>query len=393
MAGEEQSGKNWQRNVLPVMSSGYHIREISSKRDVSRFVRFPERLYRGSDLWVPPLRSSEKKSLLSSAPAKYCKLKMWIVEDSRGTILGRIAGMINPRYNELYSLNRARFGWFDTINDSEVSSLLFREAEQWAVSEGMSEIHGPLYFNTLGKQGMLVEGFENRPVFNCLYNYPYYKDLVEAAGYTKELDYLEYKIPMVYDVPERIKRVSESVKNRMGLHEGSIDDLKKNPSSVRKFFEAYNDSFEGNVRNFVPFTEEEMDEEAASIIPFVSDRYSTVIMDTEDNPVAFGIAIPDLSDAFKKAHGSLFPFGWFHLLRALRGGDTVDLMINGAVPQWQGRGLSSLIHVSMIGKFRSEGVSYGLSNPQIETGEAVRVWDKYPHTLYMRRRCYIKSLI
>lgn len=375
------------------MSSGFRIREISSKRDISRFVRFPERLYRESSQWVPPLRSSEKRSLLSSAPSRYCKLKMWVVEDRKGIIQGRIAGMINPRYNDLYSTKRARFGWFDSINDPEVSSILLEAAEQWAASEGMTEIHGPLYFNTLGRQGMLVEGFDNRPVFNCLYNYPYYKDLVEAAGYRKELDWLEYKIPMVYDVPERIGRVSSSLMGRYGLHEGSIDTLKKNPSMVRKFFKAYSDSFEGNVRNFIPFTEEEMDEEAASIIPFVSDRFSTVIMDKDDNPVAFGITIPDLSEAFQKARGSLFPFGWFYLLKALKGGETVDLMINGAVPAWQGKGLSSLYHISLIEKFRKAGVLYGLSNPQIETGEAVRVWEKYPHTLYMRRRCYIKTII
>lgn len=375
------------------MSSEFSIREISSKRDISRFVRFPEKLYRDSSEWVPPLRSSEKKSLISSAPAKYCKLKMWVVEDSKGHIQGRIAGMINPRYNELYAVKRARFGWFDSVNNQEVSSLLLGAAEEWAASEGMTEIHGPLYYNTLGRQGMLVEGFENRPVFNCLYNYPYYKDLIEAAGYGKEFDWLEYKMPIVHEVPERVKRVSDSLRGRFGLHEGSIDSLKKDSSMVRKFFKAYSDSFEGNVRNFIPFTEEEMDEEAASIIPFVSDRFSTVIMDKDDNPVAFGIAIPDLSEAFQKARGSLFPFGWFHLLRAMRGGETVDLMINGAVPQWQGKGVSSLYHVSMIEKLRSEGVRYALSNPQIETGEAIRVWEKYPHTLYMRRRCYIKSII
>lgn len=393
MADLGQNGRNLPRSVSLVMSSGYFIREINSKRDVSRFVRFPERLYQDSSEWVPPLRSSEKRSLLSSAPSRYCKLKMWVVEDSKGAIQGRIAGMINPRYNDLYSTKRARFGWFDAINNQEVSSLLFGAAEEWAASEGMTEIHGPLYFNTLGRQGMLVEGFDNRPVFNCLYNYPYYKDLVEAEGYSKELDWLEYRIPMVYDIPDRINKVSGSIMDRYGLHEGSIDSLKKNASMVRRFFKAYNDSFEGKVQNFIPFTEEEMDEEAASIIPFVSDRFSTVIMDSEDNPVAFGIAIPDLSEAFQKARGSLFPFGWFHLLMALRGGKTVDLMINGAVPEWQGRGLSSLYHVSMIEKFRKAGVRYGLSNPQIETGNAVRVWENYPHTLYMRRRCYIKTLI
>ena len=154
----------------------YTIREISSKRDIRKFIKFPDRLYRDCPQYVPALHGDQMKSLTSCATLAYCKRKLWMVYDEKGEIVGRISGMINPRYNELYSKKRARFGWFDTIEDIEVARLLLSTAEEWAREEGMTEIHGPLYYNTMGKQGMVVEGFENLPVFNTLYNYSYYKD-------------------------------------------------------------------------------------------------------------------------------------------------------------------------------------------------------------------------
>ena len=159
--------------------SKYTIREISSKRDIRKFIKFPDRLYRDCPQYVPALHGDQMKSLTSCATLAYCKRKLWMVYDEKGEIVGRISGMINPRYNEFYSKKRARFGWFDTIDDIEVAKLLLSTAEAWAREEGMTEIHGPLYYNTMGKQGMLVEGFENIPVFNCLYNFSYYKDFVE----------------------------------------------------------------------------------------------------------------------------------------------------------------------------------------------------------------------
>ena len=195
------------------------------------------------------------------------------------------------------------------------------------------------------------------------------------------------------DIPEKMTRMAGLLMERYRLHEGDIDLLKKDKNMVRKFFEAYNESFAGSVYNFVPFTPGEIQEEAANFIPYISNRTSVIIMDEHDDLAAFGITIPDISKALQKARGRLFPTGWFHLLKALHRYEYMDLMINGAVPKWQNTGISAILHSKMSERYRAVGAGWGLSNPQIENNSAVNVWAKYgDNELYMRRRCYIKTL-
>lgn len=370
----------------------YKIIEAADRRDIRRFVRFPDDLYRNCGQYVPPLHKDQINSLTKVSTLSYCKKKMWLALDGK-KIVGRICAMVNPRYNELYGKKRARFGWFDTVNDIEVARLLLETAEDWARQQGMTEIHGPLYYNTLGKQGMLVEGFDHLPVFNTLYNFSYYPDFVERLGYRKECDWLEYRMAASQDVPERIRMGSDRLTERYRLHECDIDVLKKDKAQIRKFFRAYNESFAGNVQNFIPFTDEEIEEEAAAFIPFLSNRTSVVLMDENNELAAFGITIPDLSGAFRKAKGKLFPTGWLHLLRALRNYETMDLMLTGAVPKWQNTGISAVVHCRMSERYKALGCKWAIANPQIETNIAVNVWAKYGVSeLYNRRRCYIKEI-
>ena len=350
----------------------YKVVEVTSRRDLKRFIRFPDQLYRNCPQYVPALHGDQIRSLTRISTLKYCTRKMWMVLDGR-KVVGRICGMINPRYNELYGKKRARFGWFDTINDLEVARLLLGTAEDWAREQGMTEIHGPLYYNTLGKQGMLVEGFENIPPFNCLYNYPYYNDLVRKLGYAKECDWLQYKMPADHGTTDKMERMAGLLKQRYNLHEGSIDELKKDPEQVRGFFKVYNESFAKTVYNFIPFTDEEIEEEARSVMPYLSDKASSIILDENDELVAFGITFPSIS-------------------KALRNNDTVDLMLNGAVPAWQNKGVSAIYHQSMSVKYKATGVRWAIANPQIESNGAVNVWAKYESELYMRRRCYVKNI-
>ncbi|MCR5004065.1 MAG: hypothetical protein K5984_06820, partial [Bacteroidales bacterium] len=173
--------------------SEYKVVEVTTRGDLDKFIQFPDDLYKDCPQYVPALHIDQRNSLTKVSSLKYCKRKMWLVFDGK-KVVGRICGMINPRYNERYNTKRARFGWFDMIEDFEVAKLLIETAEAWAKSEGMNEIHGPLYYNTLGKQGMLIEGFENIPPFNCIYNFPYYKDFVERLGFEKECDWIQYKM-------------------------------------------------------------------------------------------------------------------------------------------------------------------------------------------------------
>lgn len=369
----------------------YKIVEVKTKRDLKKFITFPDKLYKGCPQYVPALHSDQVKSLTKAAPLKYCTRVMWLAMDGK-KVVGRICGMINPRYNERYGKKRARFGWFDLINDIEVARLLLGTAENWAREQGMNEIHGPLYYNTLGKQGMLVEGFENLAPFNCIYNYPYYNDLVTALGYEKECDWLQYKMKADQGVPDKMAAIADRLKDRYRLTVGDIDVLKHDKALVREFFRIYNDSFADHVYNFIPFTDEEIEEEAAQTIGFLDKRLCCFLLDENREIAAFGISFPSISRALQKAKGSLFPFGWIHFLRAMKKFDTIDLMLNGAAPKWQNTGVSSVYHTIMARKYQEAEVKWAIANPQLETNLAVNVWDRYEHELYMRRRCYVKSI-
>ena len=369
----------------------YKVVEVQSKRDLNRFVKFPDELYKDCPQYVPALHSDQIKSLTRVSSLSYCVRKMWMVLDG-DKVVGRICGIVNPRYNERYNTRRARFGWFDTINDIEVARLLINTAEAWAREKGMNEIHGPLYYNTLGKQGMLIEGFENIPPFNCIYNFPYYRELIEKLGFVKECDWVQYKLRAQQGVPEKARRVAKLVKEKYNLKIGSLDKLKKDPKKVKYFFDVYNESFASSVYNFIPFTDEEIWEEARTSMPFISDKASCVLFDEDDKLVAFGISFPTISPALQKARGKMFPFGWIHFLKALNDYRTVDLMINGATPEWQNKGISAVYYDVMAGKAAKTKMEWAITNPQIETNSAVNLWNSYEHELFMRRRCYIKSI-
>ena len=370
----------------------YNVREVISRRDLMRFIRFPESLYKGCAQYVPPLHKGQEHELMHAAPLRYCERKMWLAENEAGDVVGRICAVINPRYNEKYGTRRVRFGWFDLIDDIEAAKALFDAAESWARSKGMDEIHGPLYYNTLGRQGMLVEGFDKLAPFSCLYNHSYYVDLMEKLGFEKECDWIQYMMPADQGVDERLKAISERIMEKNRLHVADFDALKKDRNMVRKFFKTYNECYDGTVYNFIPFTEEEIEEEIDQIMGQLDSRLCCVVMDEDDEVAAFGIAIPCLSRAMQKAKGSLFPFGWYHVLKAKNDFTHLDLMLEGAAPKWQNTGISAVFHGMMARQFKECGARWALANPQIETNTAVNVWGRYEHELWLRRRCWIRKI-
>ena len=372
--------------------SNYRIIEVCNKRDLKRFIRFIDDLYKGCDMYVPPLHKGQERDLMHSPSLEYCTRKMWIVEDEKGKVVGRICAMINPRYNEKYDKKRVRFGWFDLINDVEVARLLIGTAEAWAKENGMEEIHGPLFYNTLGRQGMLIEGFDKLPPFSCLYNYPYYVDLMQQLGFEKECDWIQYMMPADQGVDDRMKAIADRLMQRYKLKVADFDKLKKDKETVKKFFRMYNASFDGMVHNFSPFTDAEIEEECRQIMSQLNSKLCCVLMDEDDEVAAFGISTPCLSRAMQKAKGSLFPFGWYHVFKALRNFERVDLMIEGAAPKWQNTGISSVFHGVMAQQYKEAGCKWALANPQIETNKAVNVWGRYEHQFWLRRRCWIKEI-
>ena len=211
----------------------YRLTEVTDHRDILKFIAFPDELYRGCPQYVPALHSDELFLLTKAATLSYCKRRMWLVHDS-GRVAGRICAVINPRYNELYGTRRVRFGWFDCIEDIEVARMLIAAATDWARKEGMTEIHGPLSYNTLGRNGMLVEGYEYVPPFNCPYNYPYYNDFLTALDFDKECDWVQYRMVANHGVPDKTRRVAKMLQDRENLHFADRRTPRKSAVSLRR---------------------------------------------------------------------------------------------------------------------------------------------------------------
>ena len=367
------------------------VKEITSKSDIKRFVRFPHKLFKGNKQYVPSLDIDEISILTKSPSLEYCKIKLWLATDEDNVVIGRVAGIFNPRSNEFHTEKRVRFGWIDFIENFEVAEALIKCVENWGRELGMEEIHGPLSFNTWGKQGMMIEGFENIPPVNCIYNYPYYPDYLERMGYGKQLDWIQIKIATGAPIDKRIVNINNMLLEKYNLKVLDIKKIKDIDSLVDRFFKSYNGSFR-EIDNFVPMTPAEIRSIGKEYFPKLKPELTSIVLDKDDNIAAFGICFPSLSKAFQKAKGRLFPFGLLHILRAFRKYDTIDFMMIGAAPEWQHKGVTSIFHTYIGAHLNRMGVSVGSTNPQAENNSAFKVWERYNSEPYMKRRCYIKTL-
>ncbi|MFA5440955.1 MAG: hypothetical protein WCY73_05360 [Bacteroidales bacterium] len=369
----------------------FEIREISTRKEVKQFSRFPLKLYKNHPQYVPTLVMDEVRSILDSPSMKYCRRRIWIACDQKGKILGRIVGIINPRANEIYGYKRVRFGWFDVVDHFEIARALIQKVADWGASEGMSQIHGPLGYNTWNKQGMLVEGFENLPQFNCLYNYAYYPEFLERMGFSKEVDWIQYIMPAQQPVPDKVERINEMIMKRYGLKLLKWKRPRDFQPYIRDFFDMYNQSFM-SVQNFIPLTPDEIRESTRFYMKLINPELSYFVMDSNNRVAAFSISFPSISRALQKAKGYLFPLGWIYLLKAYFFYKDIDLMMNGAHPDWKGKGISSIYYYHTNKTSIRKKLRWAVTNPQLETNHAIDLWKEYDTKLHARRRCYMMDI-
>ncbi len=370
----------------------FKVVEIFSKRDIKSFIKFPHKLYRESREYVPVLDSNEFKILTKSASLDHSQLRMWLAYSYSGEIIGRIAGIINHNSNSYHNEKRVRFGWFDFIDEGVVAEALIEKVVEWGRELGMEEIHGPLGFNTWNRQGMMVDGFENRPPINCLYNYHYYPQIMERLQFQKQLDWVQLKIRADRGVPEKLYKINQLLLEKHNLRVLPLKELKSSKRYIDSFFESYNDSF-SKIDNFVPLNSKEIEEIKEEYIPKLKERLTSIVVDSDDEIAAFGVTFPNLSNSFRKAGGRLFPFGLFYILHEMKNYKTVDLMLLGSSPKWRNSGISSIYHSTLAKYFKEDGVEWGITNPQEENNSSTKVWERYGGVEhYMRRRCYIKKI-
>lgn len=369
------------------------IKEVVTKQDLKQFIKFPFNLYSKNKYWIPPLIGEEQKNFSKEKnPAfEFCESCLWIAQSDH-KVVGRIAGIINKRYNEKVGKNVARFGYVDFIDDEEVSSKLFSTAESWARAKGCTSIHGPLGFTDMDPEGMLVEGFEEYGTIATIYNFPYYPMHAEKHGYQKDIDWIEYELLTPKSIPDKVEKLAQAVAERYNLKVLEVKNQKQLLPYAHEIFHVLNSAYE-NIYGFVQLTEKQIDLYVKQYFGFIKPGFVPVILNNKNEVVGFGITMPSLSLAFQKAKGRLFPFGFIHLLRAVKKNDRADLYLTGVRPDYQDKGVNAMLMYEVTKVFINQKIIWVESNPELETNMKVRAqWRFYEGRQHKRRRCYIKNL-
>ena len=369
------------------------IQEVKTRSDLRKFISFQYSLYKDNKFWVPPMRSDEVKSLRKDKnPAfDFCDAKYWLaVEDGR--VVGRIAGIINKKYNERWRARAARFGWFDFIDDKKVSSALLNAVEGWAKENGMSAIHGPLGFTDMDAEGFLVEGFDEVSNLGSLYNYSYYPGHMDAAGYMKDADWVEFQVNVPPKRDETVARVAEAALNRNNLKILRVRKAKELLPYAKEIFQLLNETYK-DLYGYFELSDRQVDLYVKQYFGFIIPEYVPVVVDCEDKVAAFGITMPSMSRAMQKNKGRLFPFGFIPVLRAMKKNKNADLYLTAVRPELQNKGVNAILIDEVTKVFIKNGIEKVETSRELEDNTKIQAqWKFFDRRQHKRRRCYKKEL-
>lgn len=370
------------------------IKEVCTRKELRQFVHYPNALYKDNPYYVPTL---EKGDLAALDPEKnhafeFCEGKYWLAYDPEGKIVGRIAGIINRRYNEKTGVDYARFGFMDFVDDNDVVDALFDTVEAWAREKGMKVINGPLGFLEFDASGVLVAGFDELPTAYGKYNFPYYEPQLLRRGFRKDTDWVEYSVEMPDNITEWFGRPARLIAQRYHLHQAEIKTKKQMVSYFPQCARVLNETYR-NIHGFSELTEGQIDDLIQQFIPNLNTDFVSIILNEQDEVVAFGISMPSLSKALQKCQGKLYPFGWRHILRAIKHNDTLDLLLIGIADGYQGKGINAMIFDKIAPCIKSYGIKYLETTRELEDNTSVQnMWNRFVTRLHKRARCYIKEL-
>jgi len=380
--------------------SSIQIKRVETKKDLKRFIEFHYDLYKGNPYDVPNLYSDEVNTLSKNKNAAFdfCEAEYYLAL-KEGKIVGRVAAIINHKANEKWKKKDVRFGWIDFIDDIEVSRTLFKAVEEYGRKKGMDDIVGPLGFTDMDPEGMLTWGFDKLGTMATIYNYEYYPQHMEKlGGWEKDNDYVEYYLVVPEKSPEKYTKIAEMVEKRYNLH---VRKLTKKDifqgGYGKKLFDLINLTY-SDLYGFSELTDRQIDQYVKMYFPLADLDLVTVIEDgNKDNQLAgLGITIPSLSHALQKCRrGRLFPFGWWHLLRAIKfhKTDGVDLLLMGFLPEYRSKGANALLFADLIPRYVNYGFKWGETQVEMESNEGVQSqWGPLDPINHKKRRCYRRSL-
>ncbi|MDR0364238.1 MAG: N-acetyltransferase [Bacteroidales bacterium] len=367
------------------------VREILTDSDRKAFVNLPYRLYRNNPYWVPPLKKGELKMLTPEEnPAfEFCDVAFWIAEKN-GKVVGRIGAIIHHLANKKTGKKMGRFTRFELIDDENVADALINTAEAWIKNKGMEGIHGPLGFSNLDHQAVLIEGFDHIASMASEYHHEYYHKHIERRGYVKEEDWLEFRITLPETIPDKVKRVSQIVKERHGFQTVHFTSKREMEPYIPKIFDIFNEAFEGLFSTF-RFNEKIVKSIIDKYMPILKPEFVNVFLDGKDETVGFIIAAPSLSKALQKARGKLFPFGFIPIQKAMKHPEEVDLLLTGVKAEYASQGLPALMMGNLYQKFIDNGVKWVETTGMQESNHvAIQSWKSWNHIQHKRKRCYQK---
>ena len=380
--------------------SSIQIKKVETKKDLKAFIEFHYDLYEGNQYDAPNLYSDELNTLSrnKNAAFDFCEAEYFLAL-KEGKVVGRVAAIINNKANEKWDKKDVRFGWIDFIDDIEVSKALLKAVEDYGREQGMTSVVGPLGFTDMDPEGMLTWGFDQLGTMATIYNYDYYpKHMEKLGGWEKDNDYVEYRLDVPETAPEKYTKIAEMVEKRYNLHARKLTKKEIFEGGYgKKLFDLINVTY-SHLYGFSELSERQIDQYVKMYFPLADLDLITVVEDgNKDNQlVGLAITIPSLTRALQKCHrGRLFPFGWWHLLRAIKFHKTevVDLLLIGVLPEYRSKGANSLVFADLIPRYVKYGFKWGETHVEMETNESVQSqWGPLDPTMHKKRRCYRKAI-
>ena len=380
--------------------SSVQIKRVETKKDLKAFIEFHYDLYEGDPYDAPNLYSDELNTLSrdKNAAFDFCEAEYFLAL-KEGKVVGRVAAIINHKANEKWEKKDVRFGWIDFIDDIEVSNALLKAVEYYGKAKGMTSIVGPLGFTDMDPEGMLTWGFDQLGTMATIYNYDYYpKHMEKLGGWEKDNDYVEYRLDVPETAPEKYTKIAEMVEKRYNLHARKLTKKEIFEGGYgKKLFDLINVTY-SHLYGFSELTDRQIDQYVKMYFPLADLDLITVIEDgNNDNQlVGLAITIPSLTRALQKCRrGRLFPFGWWHLLRAIKFHKTevVDLLLIGVLPEYRSKGANALVFADLIPRYVKYGFKWGETHVEMETNESVQSqWGPLDPTMHKKRRCYRKAI-
>lgn len=372
------------------------IRKVQTKKELKEFIHFANDLYKGDEYYAPSLISDDYNTFdpKKNGAFDFCQAQMFLAY-KEGKVAGRVMAIINNRANETWKVKQVRYGWIDFINDEEVAKALLDAVAAWGKKRGMTDIAGPLGFTDFDPEGMLVEGFERVATMIGIYNYPYYPQILEKLGYTKETDWMEYRITIPDELPERYYKYADIViaKNKLNVRKVTRQMVNKE-NYGRKFFKLINETYY-KLYGFSLLSDKQIDAYTKLYLGLLDTRMVSFIENENGELVAAGVTMPDLTAALQKCGGKLFPFGWFHLLKAIfwKPCDTLDMLLVGVREDYRGKGLNAVLVTDLYPRLKAMGFKYAETTAELETNDSIQaMWKYFEREQHKRRRVYAKKI-